>query len=79
MGLYQNRIVAKAGTPTLTNQKGQSHLRVFDGLAMCFQMYRTWMMRGSWYPPAPLQQAPASCTKSWPSSIKLKQAAVAVG
>ena len=33
MGLYQNRIVVKVGTSTLTNEVGQSDLRFFDRLA----------------------------------------------
>lgn len=33
MGLYQNRIVIKVGTSTLTNEIGQSDLRSFDRLA----------------------------------------------
>ena len=33
MGLYQNRIVVKVGTSTLTNELGKSDLRAFDRLA----------------------------------------------
>ncbi len=33
MGLYQNRIVVKVGTSTLTNELGNSNLRAFDRLA----------------------------------------------
>lgn len=33
MGLYQNRIVVKVGTSTLTNEMGGSNLRAFDRLA----------------------------------------------
>lgn len=33
MGLYQNRIVVKAGTSTLTNKMGKSDLHAFDRLA----------------------------------------------
>ena len=33
MGLYQNRIVVKVGTSTLTNELGKSDLRSFDRLA----------------------------------------------
>lgn len=33
MGLYQNRIVVKVGTSTLTNEMGKSDLRFFDRLA----------------------------------------------
>ena len=32
MGLYQNRIVVKVGTSTLTNELGKSDLRSFDRL-----------------------------------------------
>lgn len=34
MGLYQNRIVVKVGTSTLTNELGKTNLRAFDRLAM---------------------------------------------
>ncbi len=33
MGAYQNRLVVKVGTSTLTNDLGQSDLRSFDRLA----------------------------------------------
>ena len=33
MGLYQNRIVVKVGTSTLTNELGKSDLRSFDRLS----------------------------------------------
>lgn len=33
MGLYQNRIVVKVGTSTLTNDVGKSDLRAMDNLA----------------------------------------------
>lgn len=33
MGLYQNRIVVKVETSTLTNDMGQNDLRSFDRLA----------------------------------------------
>lgn len=33
MGLYQNRIVVKVGTSTLTNEVGKNDLRTFDKLA----------------------------------------------
>lgn len=33
MGLFQNRIMVKVGTSTLTNELGQSDLRSFDRLA----------------------------------------------
>ncbi len=33
MGLYQNRIVIKVGTSTLTNEIGKSDLRTLDRLA----------------------------------------------
>ena len=34
MGLYQNRIVVKVGTSTLTNENGKTDLRAFDRLAL---------------------------------------------
>lgn len=34
MGLYQNRIVVKVGTSTLTNESGKTDLRAFDRLAL---------------------------------------------
>ena len=33
MGFYQNRVVVKVGTSTLTNEMGKSDLRSFDRLA----------------------------------------------
>ena len=34
MSLYQNRIVVKVGTSTLTNENGKTDLRAFDRLAL---------------------------------------------
>ena len=36
---YQNRIVVKVGTSTLTNELGKSDLRCFDRLVMCAVRY----------------------------------------
>lgn len=45
MGLYQNRIVVKVGTSTLTNERGKSDLRSFDRLACVCQIFRIWGVR----------------------------------
>ena len=47
MGLYNNRIVVKVGTSTLTNDAGKSDLRATDRLV--------WDTRSSSCHPAPLQ------------------------
>ena len=45
MGLYNNRIVVKVGTSTLTNDAGKSDLRVY------FLISRTWDMKLYSFPP----------------------------
>jgi glutamate 5-kinase len=80
MGLYQNRIVVKVGTSTLTNELGKSDLRSFDRLACVLSDIQNMgcevilvssgaiavgMNKLGW--------------KTRPASMKQKQAAAAVG
>ena len=51
MGLYNNRIVVKVGTSTLTNDAGKSDLRTTDRLAVYFLISRTWDMKLYSFPP----------------------------
>ena len=50
MGLYNNRIVVKVGTSTLTNDAGKSDLRTTDRLVY-FLISRTWDMKLYSFPP----------------------------
>ena len=80
MGLYQNRIVVKVGTSTLTNEVGQSDLRSFDRLACVLSDiqnmgYEVILVSSG---------AIAMCTnklnmKTKPQGMRMKQAAAAVG
>lgn len=45
MGLYNNRIVVKVGTSTLTNDAGKSDLRTTDRLVAYFLISRIWDMK----------------------------------
>ena len=49
MGLYNNRIVVKVGTSTLTNDAGKSDLRTTD--RVYFLISRTWDMKLYSFPP----------------------------
>ena len=51
MGLYNNRIVVKVGTSTLTNDAGKSDLRTTDRLACVLSDIRTWDMKLYSFPP----------------------------
>ena len=44
MGLYQNRIVVKVGTSTLTNDVGKSDLRAIDR-----PVFKIWDMKLFWF------------------------------
>lgn len=80
MGLYQNRIVVKVGTSTLTNDMGQSDLRSFDRLACVLSD-----IKNSGYEVILVSSGAIAVganklrMKSRPSSLRLKQAAAAVG
>ena len=80
MGLYQNRIVVKVGTSTLTNEIGQSDLRAFDRLVCVLsdiqnQGYEVILVSSG----AIALGANKLRMKAKPTSLRLKQAAAAVG
>lgn len=80
MGLYQNRIVVKVGTSTLTNEIGQNNLRSFDRLACVLSDiqnmgYEVVLVSSG----AIAVGANKLGIKKRPNSLRLKQAAAAVG
>jgi len=80
MGLYQNRIVVKVGTSTLTNETGQSDLRSFDRLACVLSDiqnmgYEVILVSSG----AIAIGAERLNMKSRPTAMRMKQAAAAVG
>ncbi len=80
MGLYQNRIVVKVGTSTLTNEIGQNDLRSFDRLACVLSDihnmgYEIILVSSG----AIAAGANKLQMKSKPATMRLKQAAAAVG
>ncbi|WMC91476.1 glutamate 5-kinase [Kineothrix sp. MB12-C1] len=80
MGLYQNRIVVKVGTSTLTNDMGQNDLRSFDRLACVLadvqnMGYEIILVSSG----AIAVGANKLNMKTRPSSMRLKQASAAVG
>ncbi len=80
MGLYQNRIVVKVGTSTLTNEIGQNNLRSFDRLACILSDihnmgYEIILVSSG----AIAIGANKLQMKARPTSMRLKQAAAAVG
>lgn len=80
MRLYQNRIVVKVGTSTLTNEMGKSDLRSFDRLACVLSDiqnmgYEVILVSSG----AIAVGANKLNMKERPSSMRMKQAAAAVG
>ena len=80
MGLYQNRIVVKVGTSTLTNELGKSDLRSFDRLACVLsdiqnKGYEVILVSSG----AIAVGANKLNMKNRPDNMRLKQAAAAVG
>jgi glutamate 5-kinase len=80
MGLYQNRLVVKVGTSTLTNETGQSDLRAFDRLACVLSDVQNlgWevVLVSSG---AIAVGANKLRMKTRPAAMRVKQAAAAVG
>ncbi len=79
-GLYQNRIVVKVGTSTLTNENGKTDLRIFDRLAMVLSDvqnmgYEVILVSSG----AIAVGANKMNAKERPSTLRMKQAAAAVG
>ena len=80
MELYQNRVVVKVGTSTLTNELGKSNLRRFDRLAYVLSDiqnmgYEIILVSSG----AIAVGANKLNMKQRPSSMRMKQAAAAVG
>ena len=80
MHLYQNRIVVKVGTSTLTNELGQSDLRAFDRLACVLAD-----IQNQGYEVILVSSGAIAVGRSKlhlphkPETLRLKQAAAAVG
>ncbi len=80
MELYQNRIVIKVGTSTLTNENGKSDLRSFDRLACVLadvqnKGYEVILVSSG----AIAVGSNKLGMKSKPTEMRMKQAAAAVG
>lgn len=80
MGLYKNRIVVKVGTSTLTNEKGENNLRAFDKLTCVLADmqnlgYEIILVSSG----AIAIGANKLKLKSRPRTMRMKQAAAAVG
>lgn len=80
MELYQNRIVVKVGTSTLTNENGKTDLRAFDRLALVLSDvqnmgYEVILVSSG----AIAVGANKMNAKERPASLRMKQAAAAVG
>ena len=80
MGLYQNRIVVKVGTSTLTNEMGKSDLRSFDRLACVLSDIQNMGHEVILVSSGAIAVGTNKlCLKERPSSMRMKQAAAAVG
>lgn len=80
MGLYQNRIVVKVGTSTLTNEMGHSDLRSFDRLACVLSDIQNMGYEVILVSSGAIAVGTNKLNmKERPSSMRMKQAAAAVG
>jgi glutamate 5-kinase len=80
MGLYQNRIVVKVGTSTLTNELGHSDLRTFDQLACVLADIQNMGYEVILVSSAAIAIGSNKLKlKARPNNMRLKQAAAAVG
>lgn len=80
MGLYQNRIVIKVGTSTLTNEMGKSDLRSFDRLACTLSDIQNMGYEVILVSSGAIAVGTNKLNmKARPTSMRLKQAAAAVG
>ncbi len=80
MNLYQNRIVVKVGTSTLTNELGKSNLRAFDRLACVLSDVQNMGYEVILVSSGAIAVGTNKLQmKTRPSSMRLKQAAAAVG
>lgn len=80
MGLYQNRIVVKVGTSTLTNELGKSDLRSFDRLSCALSGIQNMGYEVILVSSGAIAVGMNKLGKREnPSSMRMKQAAAAVG
>lgn len=80
MGLYQNRIVVKVGTSTLTNEMGKSDLRSFDRLACVLSDIQNMGHEVILVSSGAIAIGRNKLNmKERPASMRMKQAAAAVG
>lgn len=80
MGLYQNRIVVKVGTTTLTNEMGKSDLRSFDRLACVLSDIQNMGYEVILVSSGAIAIGTNKLNmKERPVSMRMKQAAAAVG
>ncbi|MCM1500935.1 MAG: glutamate 5-kinase, partial [Clostridium sp.] len=80
MGLYQNRIVIKVGTSTLTNEMGKNNLRSFDRLACVLSDIQNMGYEVILVSSGAIAVGTNKLNmKERPASIRMKQAAAAVG
>lgn len=80
MGLYQNRIVVKVGTSTLTHEVGQSDLRSFDRLACVLSDIQNMGYEVILVSSGAIAVGTNKLNmKTRPTSMRMKQAAAAVG
>lgn len=80
MGFYQNRIVVKVGTSTLTNEMGKSDLRAFDRIACVLSDIRNMGYEVILVSSGAIAVGTNKLNmKEHPHSMRMKQAAAAVG
>lgn len=80
MGLYQNRIVVKVGTSTLTNEMGKSDLRSFDRLACVLSDIQNMGYEVILVSSGAISVGANKLNmRERPNSMRMKQAAAAVG
>lgn len=80
MELYQNRIIVKVGTSTLTNEMGKSDLRSFDRLACVLSDIQNMGYEVILVSSGAIAVGTNKLNmKERPSSMRMKQAAAAVG
>lgn len=80
MGLYQNRLVVKVGTSTLTNEVGKTDLRAFDRLALVLSDIQNMGYEVILVSSGAIAVGRNKLnSKEKPVSLRMKQAAAAVG
>lgn len=80
MGLYQNRLVVKVGTSTLTNEVGKSDLRAIDRLACVLSDIQNMGYEVILVSSGAIAVGSNKLNmKTRPTSMRMKQAAAAVG